>query len=479
MARRWDDMALAKFPVLALATILAATGLSGDSFAQDPCVPSEPDPTTATANGSAVGLRLDHAALGLDVTEGEAASTQTGPGSSQEVTREYTVENLVQDGDIQLHILTAAAQSSVATDPPQASQLSFAEVADVSLLDGLVRADFLRAVASASANSETPTLSRAGTVIVGLEVNGYAISDHTPNTQIWLPSSLFGRGSYVVVNEQLLSASQPPYGQLSGGSYMGHITVNALHVHIIDANPLTPGDQPFELRVASADAFAEFPQATSCSQPLIKYVSATAHVVRYEPPPGTPVVTFEGGAGVRASGGHDEQHLVDLTVPESAPYLLADSAASMAEGALGDVVTAAAFAEVQGICTQPTPACYLTATVVRADAEASATRLNDTNGTFVLEASGATTLVGVKVSSFDLCAALGLEENCTPPPNTVHELPGIGFIVLNEQIPDLPSLGHAGITVRAIRLVVTAAMPADEPLELIVSQAHAGATFDP
>jgi hypothetical protein len=84
----------------------------------------------------------------------------------------------------------------------------------------------------------------------------------------------------------------------------------------------------------------------------------------------------------------------------------------------------------------------------------------------------------------------GTPVTATPPPNTVIELPGIGFVILNEQFCDNQGtlaascsngslLGHAGLTVRAIRLDVTAP---NNPLglqtgEVIVAEAHSDAFF--
>ena len=59
-------------------------------------------------------------------------------------------------------------------------------------------------------------------------------------------------------------------------------------------------------------------------------------------------------------------------------------------------------------------------------------------------------------------------------------LPGIGFVILNEQFSDGPETGHSGLTVRAIHMVVT--VP-DNPFgltagaEIIVAEAHSDATF--
>jgi hypothetical protein len=76
--------------------------------------------------------------------------------------------------------------------------------------------------------------------------------------------------------------------------------------------------------------------------------------------------------------------------------------------------------------------------------------------------------------------------SAAPPPNTVIELPGIGFVILNEQFCDAngtlanqcsdgTALGRAGLTVRNIHVVVT--VP-DNPsgltpgAEIIVAEAH-------
>ena len=79
----------------------------------------------------------------------------------------------------------------------------------------------------------------------------------------------------------------------------------------------------------------------------------------------------------------------------------------------------------------------------------------------------------------------------TPERNTeVVSLPGVGFVVINEQFCDFPGDitldatcadgSHSGLTVRMIHIVVT--VP-DNPLglqagaEIIISEAHADATF--
>jgi hypothetical protein len=75
-----------------------------------------------------------------------------------------------------------------------------------------------------------------------------------------------------------------------------------------------------------------------------------------------------------------------------------------------------------------------------------------------------------------------------PPPNTVVEIPGLGFVILNEQFCDNGAdpaagcgdgTGHAGLTVRAIHLVVTRENALGVPLgtEVIISEAYSAAFF--
>ena len=83
---------------------------------------------------------------------------------------------------------------------------------------------------------------------------------------------------------------------------------------------------------------------------------------------------------------------------------------------------------------------------------------------------------------------LGLPVGVTPAPNTTINLPGIGFIILNEQFCDGgTAASHAcsgatasGLTVRAIRVVVTVAnglLGLNPGVEVVVAEAHADSRF--
>jgi hypothetical protein len=55
---------------------------------------------------------------------------------------------------------------------------------------------------------------------------------------------------------------------------------------------------------------------------------------------------------------------------------------------------------------------------------------------------------------------------------------GLGYIVLNEQVPDGAETGHTGLTVRGVHAVLTVPFaPLLAGAEVIVAEAHSDATF--
>jgi hypothetical protein len=142
----------------------------------------------------------------------------------------------------------------------------------------------------------------------------------------------------------------------------------------------------------------------------------------------------------------------------------------------GNNASASSYAEANSACVLPDGAggCAVSATVFRSQsnsaADASGAASNDSGTTFVT------------------VSVLGVPVAVTPPSNTVLELPGIGYVILNEQFCDngaaLPECsdgaGHAGLTVRAIHVVVT--VPGNPTglapgAEVIVAEAYSDAFF--
>ena len=124
-------------------------------------------------------------------SDGSLAQTQAG---------DVTVASLVSAQD-------AFATASGATDDAQSDAVSSATLGTVNILNGLITADGVVAMASSTADNSNADGSSVGS----LTVNGVQLDDPAPNTRVNLP----GVG-YVVLNEQIATA--------------GGITVNMIHV---------------------------------------------------------------------------------------------------------------------------------------------------------------------------------------------------------------------------------------------------------
>jgi hypothetical protein len=346
-----------------------------------------------------------------------------------------------------------------------------AETANVNVLDGLVTAGAVRVVAVTRANGSSSSFSSLGSAFKDLTVQGVAVNDVTPNTRIDLPEAAFGPGSFVVLYERMGSTSRPAPGQTSEGTYAADLTVNMIRVHVTDKLPLVPGDQTVDVVVSHTSAHSDFPQTLVCPGAPNQAVSGHALILS-EATDASVLPTTVGFVSIPATGGHDHQDLDEAAVSGNT----AGASVSDSRGQLGATEsTASSFAQATGVCLLPAAsACTVSADLVRSESNSRA------NASAASAGDGGTKLVGVSVNGTPVSAA--------PPPNTRVELPGIGFVILNEQFCDnnaslatgcADGSGAAGLTVRAIRLVVTAP---DNPLgvrtgEVIVAEAHSDAMF--
>ena len=105
--------------------------------------------------------------------------------------------------------------------PRTASAQSSATVEAVNLLNGLVRAELVVAMASSTADGSRATSSAEGSTLIGLSINGSSPADVTPapNTTISLP------GATVILNEQIAAGD---------GVRTSALTVNMIHVVLRD-----------------------------------------------------------------------------------------------------------------------------------------------------------------------------------------------------------------------------------------------------
>jgi uncharacterized repeat protein (TIGR01451 family) len=433
----------------------------------------EADPAGANSHDSAYGAKVQ--ALGLvDQTLVPVQSSQSGVGSSSDSGQLLDVDVPADGSLLQADVMRTSSTSTVTESPPRSSHTSIAETANLNLLGGVVKASKVRAVANTTATPADASFSSLGSTFKDLEVSGVARNDVTPDTKIKLPASQFGPGSYVVLFEREGSTSGPAAGQTAGGTYAADLDVTMVRLHVTDANSLLPGDQTVDIRVANAKAHSDFPQITVCAAQNEQAVSGHAFIASATTEPELFPVRV-GYVDIPSTGGHDHQDLSEAKLPADGSLVAAGTSVSDSNGTLSPSdSTASSYAQAEGVCVAGGASCTIAADVVRAESNSTA------SGSGASSNDGDTKLLGATV--------LGQSHAAEPAPNEVIELPGIGFVILNEQFCDngaaLPACsdgtGHAGLTVRAIHVIVTA--PANPSglapgAEVIVAEAHSDATF--
>lgn len=117
-------------------------------------------------------------------------------------------------------VLSASALNSITTgmlDARTTSAQTTSELGAVQVLNGLISADQVLAVASSYVNDAGAASDATGSMLLGLVVAGQSIgSMPAPNTRIALPGT-----GYVVLNEQTVTGN---------GTTTSGITVNMIHV---------------------------------------------------------------------------------------------------------------------------------------------------------------------------------------------------------------------------------------------------------
>jgi hypothetical protein len=411
----------------------------------------------------------------------EVSTSQQGVGSSREEDRlaTVTVPNPVDTGNnnhiVHSDVVVASSESTIPEAPAQARHTSISEVAFVSLLGGFITADAVRAEATAIATGSSSSFSSIGSTFKNMKIGDTVMNDVTPNTRVDLPPGRFGPGSYVILYERFGKTSTPQPGQIQGGIYDAELTVNMIHVFVSDLQPNLVGNQRVEVIVANAVATVDFPQTDLCGIPPDQTVSGHAFVASAATDPSS-LPTTVGFVSIPPNGGHDHQ---DLNEVEIAGSVEAGASQSDSTGALTTTASSASsFAQATGACVLPsTTGCTASATAVKTQSNSVASGVGVASSN-----DDGTELLGLVV--------MGTPVGADPEPNTVIDLPGIGFVILNEQFCDNQGTlaancsdgsiaGHAGLTVRAFRVVVT--VP-DNALglqtgEVIVAESHSDAAF--
>jgi len=435
------------------------------------------NPAGANASGDAFAARLQDTLLGLDTTLPAATpagcaqgvcSSQSGPGSTSNGNQVLAVPPPPQPL-LSANVLAASSTSTVDPVSDAAADTGVAESAGVNVLRGLVTADVVRAVATAKATGFNSSVSVAGSAFTNLVVNGTQLNNVDPNTRIDLPATAFGVGSYVALLEETTSISQPPAGQISGGTFAADVSVNMIHVHIAG---VIGGIEAADVIVSHAAAHADFPQPGGCPA-LAGTVSGDATILSEQIDPTTLPVSF-GNVAIPPQGGHDHQDLDQLTTSA------ATSGTSVSDS-LGSVTptasTSTSLAQAQDVCVAPTAAgCTVSVRAVRSQANSTSG-----GGASSSNANG-TSLLGVTVGSTSIAD--------NPPPNTcISAIPDVA-VILNEQVCDgagtlacsptgtpvtCSGSTSSGLTARAVHVIVTqgGALGLPAGANVIVGEAHA------
>jgi hypothetical protein len=172
--------------------------------------------------------------------------------------------------------------------------------------------------------------------------------------------------------------------------------------------------------------------------------------------PALPLVVL-GYEDIASTGGAASQGLAELFIPK---VLTAGVATSSSVGVITDdaakSTSKAAVANVNLLDGQ------ITATVVQSQSNSRAgagAQGSTTDGTQLLDIA----IAGKHIAN-------------NPPANTKYELPGIGYVMFNETIPDGAAPGHTGLTVRAIHLHANRLLGVVPGSDVIVAESHSDAT---
>jgi hypothetical protein len=166
--------------------------------------------------GQAMAARVNTAAAGSQTFAG--ATLPPGGGMEHADVDNATVANT----------FGAAGLTSITTgqiDQALVTVTASAEAADVNILNGLVTAKAVLALATSYANGTTAASESNGSTLLNLVIAGLSYADGAPaaDTRVELP----GVG-YVVLNEQISNGD---------GVHSTSLTVNMIHVYLVD--PLT------------------------------------------------------------------------------------------------------------------------------------------------------------------------------------------------------------------------------------------------
>ena len=402
----------------------------------------------ATTTGRAYGA--DANVLSLDLIKQLLKVQTQAPGSPAHQDRQLAALNLL--GLVELGLITNTSDSAIGNE---AKSTAAAQVANVNLLGGLIRADVVRGQSTATANAGFATGSSAGSTFANLRINGTSITNVAPNTTVDVKNPLFPRQTLAraVLLEETKTAT------FANGKFTSTHSVNMIHVTLLQSYLTLP--KGAEIIVAHADTTASYPSGLPCGdRPGL--VSGDAYNAWVNGTVlGNQFANVQvGDARITPLGGSDSDG-----VAANIPGVVSNATvANTASGSIGGhpTATARSVAEKVNVLSALFNGGLVTADVIDVKST-STTTATSANTAF------ATTFLNLRVA--------GLPVSATPAPNSAIYvgLPAGGFavVVLNEQTSSNGVKDTFG-TVNAIHVYVYSPLGL-VTAEVIVGHAHSDA----
>lgn len=379
-------------------------------------------------SGQAAAVRSTVTVPLLPVTT--AAVADTGPLPSAGGTISLT------SAGVNVPSVLTVGSSNVSTSGTGNLSQSIASVDNLNigaLLNNSITAD----VVSSTTQSACPGgLASGSSTIANLQINGLPITiDGTPNQTITLLLLGVPVGT-LVINEQITSP--------------GSITVNALHISVIDPGTLTATN----IVVASAHS-----DITCVAIPPVNRYSGRSTDVRLTqtttlPTTVTGTIIADTGS-LPTSGG---SILTTTAGAGSPPLLTTGTVSASSSGGLpgGNENTSQSNASVNNLSINALASVSINATVLNSNTQCQCT-------ISVPSCSGTSSITNLSVTALGLPFPIIV----TGSPNQPVTLPaGLGTLIINEQT----SAGAGDITVNALH--INLAVPGLAATEIIISSAH-------
>ena len=374
--------------------------------------------STAYAAGSVSSLPNGYAYVAYAVVPTNSGVTTSGPilpawFGCRMVT--YSTGDSASTTSLSSYANSGVAQTSVTNTQSGSSATvqTTASIKNVNILSGLITAAALQATVASTIDATAATSRVVGVSLTGLTVAGHTITAPAPNTTI----SIANLGE-VVLNEQ---------GGPNNGTNTTYVGVNAIDLHVTLANSynLPIGSQIIIDQVNSSEL--------RTAQPLSIGGQAYGLSSSGQGGSGSERSGFFSFAQLPCAGGTDQNGSAGSTYPGIG------STGALAANASGQISPTTSHATTSASVQN----ANLFAGLIQGN-QISATATANWNGSG--SGSATTNLTNVTITGQPVAAS--------PPPNTKLSLPGLGYVVLNEQTSSSSTSGVAE-SVNAMDIVVT------------------------